>query len=298
MGVLYFVIVNEVIKHAPNRPSDWDGFMFSGFLLLEDIMKNASQKAALLFVVLCLLTVPSAWSQTATASEKDNAYDLALLSAVSSLADAHLQQTRQTLEVLARTSEVRSGEWKAMEELVRSSVPSALPQIIWFVRPDGAYYTTTGGLADQKLSDRPYFPKLMSGHGVLGDLVVSKATGKKSVIIAVPVSIHGKIIGGLGASIFVDDLSRVINRSLKLPPHALFYGLATNGLTSFHINPTLDFVDPRNLQNPSLTAAAQEILNHTSGDVTYEYNGASRHVYFCTSPLTGWRIAYGRVLEH
>ena len=261
-------------------------------------MKNASQKVALLLVALCLFKAATVWSQTATSSEQENAYDQALLSAVSSIVDAQLQQTRQTLEVLARTSEVRSGEWKEMEELIRSSVPSTLPQIIWFVRPDGVYYTSAGGLADQKLTDRPYFPSLMSGHVVSGDLVVSKTTGKKSVIIAVPVSAHGTNIGGVGASIFVDDLSRVINQSLKLPPNALFYGLATNGLTSFHINPALDFVDPRHLENPSLTGAVQEILSRTSGDVTYEYNGDSRHVYFCTSPLTGWRIAYGRVLGH
>lgn len=260
-------------------------------------MKKYSQKVALMLVGLCLFNASLAWSRAATASEQDNAYDQALLSAVSTLADAYLQQTLQTLEVLARTSEIRSGEWKEMEELVRSSVPSVLPQIIWFVRPDGVYYTSTGGLADQKLNDRSYFQKLMSGNAVVGDLVVSKATGRKSVIIATPVSVHDNIIGGVGASIFVDDLSRVINQSLNLPPNALFYGLATNGLTSFHINPALDFVDPRNLENPSLTSAVQKILNRTSGDVTYEYNGASRHVYFCTSPLTGWRIAYGHVLE-
>jgi hypothetical protein len=38
------------------------------------------------------------------------------------------------------------------------------------------------------------------------------------------------------------------------------------------------------------------MLSQPSGEVTYEYNGTLRHMYFSTSPLTGWRVAFGRIL--
>lgn len=251
-------------------------------------------------VVVTLSFVPSAGAQkTAEPEAVDRitaAYDQALLSAVGSLADAHLLQTRHALEILALTAEVRSGQWENMERLVGASVPSMLPQLLWFARPDGTYFAAAGGLADQKLSDRDYFPKLMAGEVVCGDLVVSKATGKKAVIIAVPVKEGERVVGGIGASIFVDDLSQLLNERLKLPPGSLFYALTPNGVTAFHIDPKLDFVDPRQLQNPNLSDAVETILSRAAGEVSYEFNGSPRRVYFNTSALTGWRVAFGRVL--
>jgi hypothetical protein len=49
------------------------------------------------------------------------------------------------------------------------------------------------------------------------------------------------------SSIFLDDLSQALNEALNLPRGALLYALAADGLTRFHINPKLDFVDPRKL---------------------------------------------------
>jgi len=175
-------------------------------------------------------------------------------------------------------------------------VPATLPQVLWFVRPDGTYFASAAGLADPKLSDRAYFPKLMAGEGVCGELVISKSTGKKSVILAVPVRQGERVVGGLGASIFVDDLSRLLNERLKLPPGSLFYALTRDGVTAFHIDPTRDFVDPRQLQNPALSDAVETILSRTAGEVTYEFNGSPRPVVFNTSALTGWRVVFGRIL--
>ncbi len=94
----------------------------------------------------------------------------------------------------------------------------------------------------------------------------------------------------------MDDLSQLLNKRLKLPAGSLFYALTADGLTAFHIDPKLDFVDPRQLQNPSLSDAVGTILSRTAGEVTYEFNGSPRRVYFNTSALTGWRVAFGRVL--
>lgn len=259
-------------------------------------MKNIFLLVGLFIVTLGLTPSACAQATAESAANEEVACDRALLSAVGSLADAHLSQTRQTLEILARTAEVQSGQWERMKPLVSTSVPQVLPQVLWFVQPDGTYYTSAAGQVGQKLSDRTYFPKLIAGEVVCGDLVVSKSTGKKSVVIAVPVKKEDRVVGGIGASIFVDDLSQLLNERLKLPAGFLFYALTTDGLTAFHIDPKLDFVDPRQLQNPSLSDAVETILSGKAGEVTYEFNGSPRRVYFNTSALTGWRVAFGRVL--
>jgi hypothetical protein len=258
-------------------------------------MKNISLLIGCFLVALSLDN--SARALAAPPANAEAAYDDALLAAVGSLADAHLLQTRQALEILARTEEVQSGQWQRMERLVRASVPPTLPQVLWFAQPDGTYFASAGDVAAQKLSDRAYFPKLMVGETVCGELVVSKSTGQKSVIIAVPVKKDGQVMGGLGASIFVDDLSRLLNERLKLPPGSLFYALTPDGLTAFHIDPTRDFVDPRQLRNPALSDAVETILSQPAGEVTYEFNGSPRRVVFNTSALTGWRVVFGRIVR-
>lgn len=266
----------------------------------REIHLYAMKKFPLLIglLVATLSPIPSASAQVKIkpATSTDAAYDQALLSAVGGMADAYLLQTQHTLETLARTADVQSAQWERMERLVKASVPSTLPQVLWFMLPDGTYYTSAEGLADQKLSDRAYFQKLVAGTAVSGDLVISKSTGKKSVIFAVPVKDGDRVVGGVGSSIFVDDLSQLLNERLKLPAGSLFYALTTDGLTAFHIDPKLDFVDPRKLNSPTLSEAVDTILSRSAGEITYEFNGSPRRVYFNTSALTGWRVAFGRVL--
>lgn len=76
----------------------------------------------------------------------------------------------------------------------------------------------------------------------------------------------------------------------------MFYGLSPDGLTVFHRDPKLDFVDPREQESKTLTKAVGTILAEKSGEVTYEYNGTMRRMFFTTSPLTGWRIVLGWII--
>jgi hypothetical protein len=62
-----------------------------------------------------------------------------------------------------------------------------------------------------------------------GDLVFSRSTGKKSVIFAVPVKQHGEVVGGPGASAFLDDLSERNQAALSLPATVVFFAPAPDG---------------------------------------------------------------------
>jgi hypothetical protein len=188
------------------------------------------------------------------------------VSALVALADSHISSYANALDVLAMTQEVQSGDWGEMVGLLAKVQQTQVTGTLWFVLPDGSYYTVDLGKTDKNLSDRSYFPGLMSGKNVLGDVVFSKSTSKKSLIAASPIVAEGKVIGGLGVSIFLDDLSKTLVKELGLSDDMVFYATAGTGDVVLHSDTQL---------------------------ITQENPDLSKDVVFVTSPLTGWRFALG-----
>jgi hypothetical protein len=133
----------------------------------------------------------------------------------------------------------------------------------------------------------------MNGHSMTGDLVYSTATGKKSVIVAVPVKRDGKVVGGLGASVFLDDISQGIDDALALPNNLIYFALAPDGTVTLNRNTLLNFADSRLQGSESLRLAVDKVLSTPKGEVTYEFEETPRYVIYQTSALTGWKFAVG-----
>ena len=188
------------------------------------------------------------------------------VSALVALADSHIASYVNSMEALAMTQEVQSGDWDEMVGLLAIVEQAQVQGTMWFVLPDGSYFTVEMGKANLNLSDRAYFPRLMAGNNVLGDLVISKSTGKKSLIAAVPVRQEGEVIGGLGTSIFLDGLSTTLAEELQLPDDMVFYATTADNKEALHSDTELILAE-----NPDLP----------------------KHVVSETSPLTGWRFALG-----
>jgi hypothetical protein len=165
-----------------------------------------------------------------------------LLNTFTSLAEEHLGGIERTLKILAVTEEAKSGDWNVMKGLLtefsRSDINSAA---VWYTRTDGNYYTVEKGLTDQNISDRAFFTRLLSGDNVVGDLAISKSTGKRVAVIAVPIWKDGKVIGGLGVSVDVDKLSRKLQETMALPRIWSFMPLTRKGDSLTGIKPCLPF---------------------------------------------------------
>ncbi len=125
---------------------------------------------------------------------------------------------------------------------------------------------------------------------ITGALVVSKSTGQRSAIIAVPIKKNGKVVGAIGASLFLDRLSDQVGSALDLRPDAAFFAMAPNGLTTLHSKTDRHFLDPRELGSETLKNAANEMLSRASGDVTYEFDNTTKHAIYRTSPVTQWKF--------
>ena len=251
---------------------------------------------ALIFTMSLPASSAEKMSSNTTAGGKVPVVELRLLlNTFSALADDNIEGILRSLKLLSNTSEVMSGEWDAMKGLLgefgKSDIHAAA---VWFVRPDGSYYTVERGLTNKNLRDRSYFPGLMSGNDVKGDLVISKSTGKRAAIIAVPVKKEGKMIGALGVSLSVEGMSGMLEKKMDLPEQIFFYALDAEGQTSLHKISSLLFAFPSDMGSKSLKDAVKEMLSKNEGTVHYEFFG-EKTVVFKRSPLTGWVFAMGYV---
>jgi hypothetical protein len=205
--------------------------------------------------------------------------------------DLRIRSVQRNLETLAATSEVRSNNWSKMKDLLKGYQNFDEGFIVWYVRPDGNYYTADKGRMEKSLKTRAYFSDLMAGKKITGAIVISKGTGERSAIIAVPVQLDGNIVGAVGVSLFLDKLSEQVDEALVLRPGVDYFALAPNGLTTIHRKKNRHFLDPRELGSRTLKLAATEMLTKSSGVTTYIFDNVTKKAIYRTSTLTGWKFA-------
>jgi methyl-accepting chemotaxis protein len=137
----------------------------------------------------------------------------------------------------------------------------------------------------------------MAGNAILGELVVSRSTGKSSGIVAVPIrGSDGTIVGALGASIYLDRLSAQLEREMNLDPSMIFYSFDAQPLLGLVWDASLIMADPHRLSS-EVGAAFDEMRTKREGIQTYAFRGKQRTVVFRRSERTGWWYAFGIVPE-
>ncbi len=218
------------------------------------------------------------------------------LASLATIADAHLDRIGGDLALLASRDEVRSADWARIRDPLAVVAQRNVPALAWFALADGSYWSVQDGRASGNLSDRAYWPRLMAGKSVVGDLVVSKATGKCSAIVAVPVrDAGGAVVGALGTSVFLDSLSLIVRRELDLQPNEIFFSIDSTPLVALNGDSSLIFAEPLQMDEPELQRAIREMLSRDAGVVNYAFRGRRRTVLYRKSNVTGWWYAFGRV---
>jgi hypothetical protein len=211
-----------------------------------------------------------------------------------SLSDAYLQKMADVLTVLTTTDEARSAEWERIRVPLTRAAETNVPATVWFALPDGGYWTVGEGRAAANLSDRPYFPRVLAGQTIIGELVVSRATGESSAIVAVPVRQEGgEVVAVLGASVHLDSLSELIMQQMTVERDQLFFSLDAEAVVGLHIDPEIILLHPLEEGDPDLERAIREILSREQGAVSYDFRGKRRTVLYRHSPVTDWWYAFG-----
>ena len=191
------------------------------------------RKAALYLGICLLIVVAIVAIVGGFGSEGKVETEMGVTAAVA-LTEARVESIVTSMQIMALTDEVKSADWDTMEPLLAEFKDNSIPLVAWFALPDASYYTVDSGLASGNLSDRVYFPKVMSGEIAIGDLIVSKSTGIKSTVAVVPVKDGNDVIGALGASIYLDELSQSIVTDLGLSDDTVFYAVNADGMIALH----------------------------------------------------------------
>ena len=183
------------------------------------------------------------------------------LHSLMSLGDGHLQEMADLLSLMAGTEAARSGEWERIRAPLAEVAERSVPAVLWFAVPDGGYWTLDEGPAGN-LSDRPYFPRVLAGETVIGELVVSRSTHRNTAIVAVPVrGPDDAVVGMLGSSIQLDSLSVLIRREMGgLNPGLVFFAIDAEPLGAVHSDPAMIFTEPMELGDEGMRNAFTEIL--------------------------------------
>ncbi len=262
-------------------------------------LKKATKMILLLSALLSVFSLPAMAAEESSAVHDRGGTKMAsahlFLNSFAALGEGHVESVLRGLKIISVTEEARSGKWENMSGLLTEFSKSGIKAAaVWFVRPDGTYYTLEKGLTDLNLRERDYFPRLMAGEDISGDLVISKSTGKRTVIVAVPIQKNRKVIGALVTSLSVEDISRMIDEKMGLPKNMFFYALDHQDRTSLHRVSAFLLSYPSDMGSKSLTKTVGEMLANPEGTVTYDFYG-ERSVIYKKLPLTGWVYAIGIV---
>ncbi len=242
-----------------------------------------------IFATLLVLLMATTFAHASTDYSKTRPLESSLVSAFMNLTDLHITSVVSDLDMLAQADQVISGDWKAMEPILAEYQDEHPYLIAVFIKPDGGYWSAEKGRVDKNLSDRDYFKPLMGGEKIFAHPLVSRSTGRKAIFNASPVYNGGKVIGAVGVSIFLEDLSKILKKSMNLPDGMHFYALTHELNTVIHTMPEKIFKNPAKQNEPSMSAAMKIVQKEKNGGVTYKYKGVSRLGLFQLSPLTGWK---------
>lgn len=213
------------------------------------------------------------------------------LEAYRAIVDEYLAGVLTALKGAAKSVEAASGKWDDVKPMIVELASDIVAEAaVWYALPDGSYDTADEGPTENNLKDRDYFPDLLAGKDVLGPLVISKSTGHRSVIVATPVMVDGKMQAALGVSVRARLLSDYVMTRTNMPPELIFYALDGTGKTVLHRDPDKMFQYPSDMGDPSLDDAVKLIMSQESGAVTYSLLGKQRTGLFTKSNLTGWHF--------
>ena len=139
------------------------------------------------------------------------------LASLIAITEGHLSSMAHSLAILTKTPAIQSGVWSVMKTPLQKVKEREIPAVIWYAKPNGSYYSIDKGLTGKSISNRPYFKKVLEGDTIIGELVVSRSTGRNTAIICVPIIKDESVVGALGASVYLDSLSSKIKGSMALP---------------------------------------------------------------------------------
>jgi len=218
-----------------------------------------------------------------------------VVASLASIVDGHFRTMEDALDLVAATPEARSGDWAKIRPLLARAGKLDIDAGLAYATPAGSFWTIAEGRQAITIADRPYFKTALTGKTVVAEMVRSRTTGRPVANIAVPVKdAGGKVTGVLLAAVYLDALSKQVQREMALDSHDIFFSFNANALVGLNWDQKQIFLEARTL-SPDIDRAFAQMLAHESGVESYTHRGATRTVVYRRSAYTGWWYAFGIV---
>lgn len=191
------------------------------------------------------------------------------------------------LQNVAKTPAAQKGDWQGIKPALLD-LNKKIPAVYFWVLPDGNYYSIEKDFTNLNLSDRPYFKPLFASKDIIGDPIHSRSTGKKSAVFVTPIRIADKVVGAVGASVFLDDLHARLNKVFDIPEAHTWYAINSSGLNMLDMEFDYIFMDLQKEFSGSVPEAIATILKNESGEVQYEIGNVKRYATYQRMPNLNW----------
>ncbi len=148
-----------------------------------------------------------------------------------------------------------------------------------------------GTQREKKLSvlDRDYFISAKKGKISVGTPVLSRATGKPIVVVAIPIKADsGQFAGIFGMVIKLDGLSEKITQ-VKIGETGYPFMIGQNGVVIAHPN-TKFILDLDLTKLDGMESITRQMMDQKSGVENYNFKGVDKIAGFAPVPSTGWSV--------
>lgn len=195
------------------------------------------------------------------------------------------------LAAIGRSPAIRNGNPEAIVAYLAAEVKNInLYENILWVPANGVYYSADG--TRNNIADRGYFKQAMNGETVISDPVISKFTGKSTVVLATPVIADGKAVGVICGAIPITAVEELV-LGIKVAKTGYAYVIRGDGLTIIH--PNNNFVNQVNQLtdqsgSPAMKVIAEKAVKGEKGLGIYEHNGVKKYLAYAPIPGTNWSI--------
>lgn len=238
-------------------------------------------------VLLCIPAAPAARAASSSASA-----DAAGAATLMHFVDGRFRAEYAALERVAGTPAARSASWSQLQASLTSVAAVSGPGVTFFANSSGTDWVVGKGRQPLSIADRPYFAQAMRGKGSVGDLVTSRSSGLPAAIVAVPIVRAGKVVGMLGRSVFLKQLSAAAASAMHLGKDHVIFAVDRDGVIAVHSNAAYILQKP-STESDALSAVMERMLREGNGSQSYVYRGQHRSVTYVRSTYSGWIFGYG-----
>jgi len=216
--------------------------------------------------------------------------------------DSFFQEKVNELKFIAANPLVRKGNIPEILPFLEQVQKVLAPQIegLYYDELDGTVHDVKGGTFSVK--DRYYYPAMRRGEVVITKMIVSRSTGRRIVLILVPISdAQGRRAGAIGGTILVENLLNMISRiKVGSTGHAMLVdednhiisGQRPRGVGD--IGKGISALQQQVMKDPdgNLKELMVDMRDRSGAGVRWHYGNESFLVYSKAVPIMRWSLVF------